>query len=636
MKKQFRILIVEDNAADAELAQRELRRGNIAFSSSVVATKEDFVRGLQTFAPDLILSDCTLPGFDGLSALAIAREKCPGTPFIFFSGTLENRGGECLKHGATAYVLKDRRSRLTPAVKQALRNLKSGTRPIRMSPTNSDNEARFRMLEEGVKEFAIYLLDPNGRVTSWNAGAQRLFGYDAAEIIGEHFSRFHLSDESQRRGPGQILQIASEQGRTEEEAWHVRKDESRFWGSTMATAVRDDAGNVKGFTCIACDITGRQQCDAEFKKAVQLYRTVAENIPNGIIAVFDQNLRYIAVDGNQALETVGFCKEGVEGKTIHELLSPEACLEIEPVYRAAIAGTATMTEIPMFGHNNYLVHVLPLRDGHGKIYAGIALAIDITERRLVQDHVRRFNQELERRVGERTAQLESVNDELEAFCYTVSHDLRAPLRAMQGLAEATLEDCGDQLDSTGKAYARRIIAAANRMDTLIQGLLSYSRLSRVDLQLGPVALDSVVRIALCQLETEIKERAARITVEGSLPRVMGHQLTLVLILSNMMLNGIKFVSPGLKPEVRIRAETRADRIRLWVEDNGIGISPEHHARIFNVFERLHGVETYPGTGIGLAIVRKGVERLGGRVGLESVPGSGSRFWIELSKGDEAQ
>jgi len=138
------------------------------------------------------------------------------------------------------------------------------------------------------------------------------------------------------------------------------------------------------------------------------------------------------------------------------------------------------------------------------------------------------------------------------------------------------------------------------------------------------------------LEAELLERQAKIIVERSLPQLMGHQLTLVQVVSNLLLNAVKFVSPGVKPKVRIGAETRVKWVRLWVEDNGIGIAPEHHDRIFNVFERLHGIETYPGTGIGLAIVRKGIQRLGGQVGLESAPGQGSKFWIELAKGGEPQ
>lgn len=636
MKKQFRILILEDNATDAELARRELRRGNIAFSSRVVATKEGFVRGLQTFAPDLILSDGALSGFDGLSALAIAREKCPDAPFIFFSGTLaEAAGVESLKHGATDYIPKDQCSRLAPAVKRALQDLESRTQRAQTTEALRNSETRFQMLSEGVKDYAIYLLDPDGRVTSWNAGARQSFGYDSDEILGRNYSCLFVPEESRILRSELILQTAREQGRSEEEATRVRKDGSRFWANTITTVVRGDEGGVQGFTCVTRDRTLSRQREAELKNAVQRYRTIAENIPNGIIAIFDRDLRYIDVEGNQALELIGVSKESLEGKTIYELLSPEACREFEPVCQAALAGTTTKTEIPMFGHN-YLVHVMPLRNGNGEIGAGIVLSIDITERRLVQDQVRKLNQELEKRVAERTAQLKALKEELDSLDYTLSHGLRAPLGALQCLAEATLEECADQPDSIGKERARRIFASANRMDALLHGLLSYSRLSRDDLELEAVALDSVVRITLCQLEPEIEKRAARITVEWPLPRVMGHPITLVQIMSHLVLNGIKFVASGSKPKVRIHAEMRDSRVHLCVEDNGIGIAREHHTRIFNVFERLHGIEASPDTGIGLAIVRKAAERLGGRVGLESVPGSGSKFWIELATAGQAQ
>jgi len=135
-----------------------------------------------------------------------------------------------------------------------------------------------------------------------------------------------------------------------------------------------------------------------------------------------------------------------------------------------------------------------------------------------------------------------------------------------------------------------------------------------------------------QLESDLREKKAELTVQGALPAVLGHRATLGQVVGNLLSNAIKFVAPGVTPEVRIRAEERGEFIRLWVEDNGIGIAPEYRDRIFRIFERLHGVETYPGTGLGLAIVLKGVERLGGRAGVESEEGVGSKFWIELKKG----
>jgi signal transduction histidine kinase len=240
--------------------------------------------------------------------------------------------------------------------------------------------------------------------------------------------------------------------------------------------------------------------------------------------------------------------------------------------------------------------------------------------------------ELERRVEERTAQLRETNAALEAFSYTISHDLRAPLRAMQGIAQALLEDYGDRLDATGLDYARRVVASAQQMDTLIQDLLAYSRLGRADLPSQPVNLQGVVAEALGRLSGEVRQRDAEVSAEGPFPPVLAHEPTLVQVVTNLLANALKFVPPGVRPRVRVWAEERHGAVRLWAEDNGIGIAPAHQGRIFDVFERLHGDETYPGTGIGLAIVRKGVERMGGRAGVESAEGQGSRFWVELPKG----
>src|SRR6266700_4195543 len=212
---------------------------------------------------------------------------------------------------------------------------------------------------------------------------------------------------------------------------------------------------------------------------------------------------------------------------------------------------------------------------------------------------------------------------------------RAPLRAMQGFSLALLEDYGDRLDAAGRRYAERVITAARTMDRLIDDLLAYSRLARAELRLVPLDLGRLMRSSLDQLDGEVQGREARITVAEPLPAVVGHGATLAQVFVNLIANAIKFVPTGRAPEVLVRAEPQGQRVRVWVEDNGIGIAAEHHERIFRVFERLHRAEDYPGTGIGLAIVRKGVERMGGRVGLESALGSGSKFWIDLPARPEA-
>jgi signal transduction histidine kinase len=251
------------------------------------------------------------------------------------------------------------------------------------------------------------------------------------------------------------------------------------------------------------------------------------------------------------------------------------------------------------------------------------------ERFRAEKEARTLNLDLERRVTERTERLSETARELDTFAYSVSHDLRAPLRAMTGFSQALLEDFGPRLDPKAREYAERIVRGGQRMNALIEDLLAYSRLTRAELTLVQVDLTGVVDEVLASLAGEVERRGAKVDVARPLHGVQGHPVTLRQVVTNLVSNALKFVAPGVAPRVRVRSESSGGTVRLWVEDNGIGIAPEHHERIFRVFERLHGVDDYPGTGVGLAIVRRGLERMGGRVGVESEPGKGSRFWIEL-------
>jgi signal transduction histidine kinase len=238
---------------------------------------------------------------------------------------------------------------------------------------------------------------------------------------------------------------------------------------------------------------------------------------------------------------------------------------------------------------------------------------------------------LEAQVAERTAALAGSNAQLDAFAYTVSHDLRAPLRAMEGFARILLDDYAEPLGDKGGRYVERIVAAAERMEGLIDALLAYSRLQRREAKVRAVDPTPMALRAADEARTR-DGSAVVIEVAAPLPPVLAEPVVLGQVLTNLIGNAAKFRREGVPVHVAVRAEQRTGRVRIWVEDDGIGIAPEHQARIFNVFERLHGQEAYPGTGIGLAIVRKGVELMGGSCGVESQPGRGSRFWIELADG----
>ena len=273
-------------------------------------------------------------------------------------------------------------------------------------------------------------------------------------------------------------------------------------------------------------------------------------------------------------------------------------------------------------------HADVVRDATGKPVRMLGCHIDITERKRNEQALQQMTETLEHRVQERTAELQEKNAELDAFAHSVSHDLRAPLRGIEGFSRALVEDYGPQLEGEGREYLDHIVGSAIDMDGLIKDLLEYSRIGRRELRLQAVGLEGVVAEAIERLQSTIDSSNAEIIVDGPLPSVRAHLVTLRQVVANLLSNGVKFAGADVRPRIRIWAEPREDMVRLWVEDNGIGIDEEHQTRIFQVFERLHGVERYPGTGIGLAIVQRATERMGGRCGVESTLGQGSRFWVE--------
>ena len=266
------------------------------------------------------------------------------------------------------------------------------------------------------------------------------------------------------------------------------------------------------------------------------------------------------------------------------------------------------------------------------LFLTIAIRHSISEmyeiaRRQVELHS--SNAKIEGEVKERTAELSAINKQMETFCYSMSHDLKAPLRGIHSYAQILIQDHGQTLSSEAKECVDRIQGSASKMNRLVNDLLEYSRVSTAKFTVVPVEIAKVTNEAIRLLGAEIQEHSAAIKLAPNVGVVLGHEATLLQVMLNLLGNGMRYGKLGVPPVLMVRSEAHGNRLRVYIEDNGIGIAPEYHQKIFEIFERVPTPKTQGSTGIGLAIVSKAIERLGGSVGVESSPGVGSTFWFEL-------
>jgi PAS domain S-box-containing protein len=365
------------------------------------------------------------------------------------------------------------------------------------------SDEKLRLLVLGVKDYAILMIDPEGRITTWNEGAEHIKGYRAEETIGEHFSKFYTPEAVAQDKPSQELKIAAEQGRFEEEGWRVRKDGSRFWANVVITALRDKTGQLRGF---------------------------------------------------------------------------------------------------------------------GKVTR------DITERRQAEEEMERQRNELARS----NAGLVEANKELESFSYSVSHDLRAPLRTIDGFSHALLEDCADRLDDAGKTHLNRIRAATQHMGLLIDDLLNLSRLSRTEMHRQNLDISALACSIASDLQKAHPERQIELRIEDGL-RTTADPGLLRVALENLLNNAWKFTSKRASARIEFGQSQVNGTQAFFVRDDGAGFDLVYADRLFGAFQRLHATTEFAGTGVGLATVQRIVHRHGGRIWAESTVGQGATFYFTLSE-----
>jgi PAS domain S-box-containing protein len=607
-----------------------------------------------------------------------------------------------------------------------------------------ESEERYRMLLDGVQDTAIFMMDPLGRVISWNAGAERIKGYSAGEIVGQNFACFFPPEDIERGRPEEILQVVAESGRYEEQSMRVRKDGSRFLANLIFTALRDAAGNLRGFSEFSHDLS-------ESKESGAKYRGLLEAAPDGMVVVnqdgeivllnvqaekqfgyhrdelVGQKVTNIIPQGfaerlvadslrsaadalaqqiGTGIELTGQRKDG-SAFPIEIMLSPlessegilvTAAIRDISVRRAAEQNLAQMEgryrglleaapdamvvvnqegEIVLlnvqaekqFGyHRDELIgqrvkNIIPegfaerlaadgLRSAADALAQQIGTGIELVGQRkdgstfpieimlsplesaegiLVTAAIRDITKRKE--ADARLAQVNELkrsNEELGQFAYVASHDLQEPLRMVASYTQLLSRRYKGKLDADADQFIAFAVDGATRMQQLIQDLLAYSRVGTQEMDLDDTSSEEALQQAIEDLHGAIEESGALVT-HDALPNVRADESQLRQLFQNLVGNAIKYQGPGI-PRVHVSAARTGEKKWMFsVQDNGLGIDPRYFERIFGMFQRLHKREEFAGTGIGLAICKKIIERHGGTISVESQPGQGSNFHFELEE-----
>jgi PAS domain S-box-containing protein len=484
-----------------------------------------------------------------------------------------------------------------------------------------ESEQMYRLLLDGVQDYAIFMMDPQGTILSWSIPAERIKGYSAEEIIGQNFSRFFPLDPTAGNRPAEVLRLAAESGRHEEEGLRVRRDGSQFLADVTITALRDHLGHLRGYVEVSHDLS-------ESKEAAAQYRGLLEAAPDAMVVVNAAGT--IVLLNVQAEKRFGYHRDELLGQPVTNII-PKGFAErlVADGLRSAADALAQQigTGIELSGLRKdgsffpLELMLSPLESPSGVLVT--AAIRDITARKRAEEHLFKTLEELKR-----------SNDELERFAYLASHDLQEPLRMVASFTELLAKRYKGRLDADADEYIAFAVDGSNRMQKLIQDLLLYSRAGGGDHALEDVSSEMALSNALHNLEGAITESGAVVT-HDELPVIKTDAFQLTQVFQNLIGNAVKYRSASV-PQIRLGVTKDAAAGWIFsVRDNGIGIDPKYFEKIFVLFQRLHGRDDYSGTGIGLAICKKILQRLGGRMWLESQPGLGSTFYFSLPAGDRS-
>ncbi len=492
----------------------------------------------------------------------------------------------------------------------------------------------FRLLVEAVPS-AVVLADRSGRIVLVNAEAEKLFGYTRAELLGE---TIELLVPERLRGLHPSYRIA-----------YTRKPEARPMGKGRDLfARRKDGSEVPVeiglnpietplgllILSVIIDISERKRAEEQQKATLRELRDLRTALDEHAIVAMTNAQGTIVYVNDKFCQISKYSREELLGQD-HRLINsghhPKAFMS--HLWQTIGRGQVWKGEIKNRAKDGsyYWVDttIVPFVKEDGKPHHYVAIRADITERKRAEEEVLQLNADLERRVAQRTAELESANRELEAFSYSVSHDLRAPLRAVDGFSQAVLEDYGPQLPEEGQHYLQTIRQGAQRMGALIDDLLTFSRLSRLPLNQQLIDTGGLVKYALAELTPQREGREVELRV-AELPPCQGDAALLRQVWINLLSNAIKYTRRRAQALIEIGARTEAGETVYFIRDNGTGFDMRYAGKLFGVFQRLHRADEFEGTGVGLAIAQRVIHRHHGRIWAEAEPDRGATFSFTLN------